>query len=30
VGKWEEELDPFYLGGREQENISHGGTSAMG
>jgi hypothetical protein len=30
VGKCEEGLDPFHLGGREQENISHGGTSAMG
>ena len=30
VGNWEEGLDPLHLGGREQENISHGGTSAMG
>ena len=30
VGKWEEGLDPLHQGGREQENISHGGTSAMG
>ena len=30
LGNWEEGLDPLHLGGREQENISHGGTSAMG
>jgi hypothetical protein len=30
VAKWEEGLDPFHLSGREQENISHAGTSAMG
>jgi hypothetical protein len=30
VGKWEEGLDQVHLGGREQENISHGGTYAMG
>ena len=29
AGKWEEGLDSFHLGGREQENISHGGISAM-
>jgi hypothetical protein len=23
-------LDPLHLGEREQENVSHGGTSAMG
>jgi hypothetical protein len=27
---WDSADDYFHLGGREQEDISHGGTSAMG